>query len=206
MAAVADLHKSAFWIYGVTAMVMREPLGSWLRHAAESGLGAPAVQEEGLRVALVLALMSRFFLASGLFFDEVYLRPGSGTKYPRRSYALDFLCGLLQLLLAVGASTAIGVAPAYAAMVGAFLAFDAVWLAATAGMGLSTTARVAASARAGGATLLVSAAVWAGLAATGMEGGSRMAAAALLLGITGWQAARLVRAYDRAGASGTEAR
>ena len=70
---VSDLHKSAFWIYGVTAMVMREPLAGLVRHIASAGMGNVQVRLETLRVAVVLVLMSRLFLESGLYFDEVYL-------------------------------------------------------------------------------------------------------------------------------------
>ena len=193
-ARVSDLHKSAFWIYGVTAMVMREPLGIVLRHASAAGVRDPAVLGEILRTALVLALMSRLFLSSGLYFDRVYLRPDSGVRFPRRSYPVDFLAGLLQFLLAVGASTVIaGPVPTFALTVAGFLLFDLAWLALSGLLGYATTG-------------LIGRPAW--TAAAGCATGTAMywlvspnAAVALLLGLTGWETARLVRAYNEAAPS-----
>src|SRR4051812_42626435 len=91
---VPDLHKSAFWIYGVTAMVMREPLGIVLRHASSSGWSDGAVRLEALRTLIVLLLMSKQFLAAGIYFDRVYIQQESGERFPRRSYPMDFLFGM----------------------------------------------------------------------------------------------------------------
>ena len=127
-ARVSDLHKSAFWIYGVTAMVMREPLAIVIRHTSSAGVDDPQVQVEIARMAIVLLSMARVFLASGLYFDQVYLRPDSAARFPRRSYPVDFLAGLVQFLLIVGASTVIaGPAVGFNASIGAFLLSDAVW-------------------------------------------------------------------------------
>src|SRR5215510_832294 len=106
-ARVSDLHKGAFWIYGVTAMVMREPLSIVIKHTTAAGTADPQVQVEIVRMAIVLLLMSRVFLLSGLYFDQVYLRPDSAVLFPRRSYPADFLLGLVHFLLIVGASTVI---------------------------------------------------------------------------------------------------
>ncbi len=102
---IHDLHKSAFWIYGVTAMIMREPMGTVLRHAAAVSWHDPMVRQEAVRALVVLFLMSRQFLASGIYFDRVYLQPDSLDRFPRRNYPLDFLFGMGELLLALAAST-----------------------------------------------------------------------------------------------------
>jgi hypothetical protein len=201
MAAVADLHKSAFWIYGVTAMIMREPLAVGIRRTAESGIGGAGVADELLRVAAVFAVLSRFFLAEGLFFDEVHLRQGSGAQYPRRSYPLDFLFGMVQLVLAVGASTAIQAPQSFAVMIGAFLLFDNIWLAVSACMRLSTLGRIGHAARAGRLAFLICGATWAACNAAGLQHLSLTLPAILLLVLTGWETAQLVRAYEGGTAS-----
>src|ERR1700753_1349827 len=92
---ITDLQRSAFWIYGVTAMVMREPLGIIVRQIAELGIGNGEVRLEILRVAVLLSLLSRLFLSSGLYFEQVYMQEGAAARYPRSSYAIDFLAGLV---------------------------------------------------------------------------------------------------------------
>jgi hypothetical protein len=132
---VSNLEKSAFWIYGVTAMVMREPFASVLRHASAAGIRDWQVRLELLRVLVVLILMSRLFLASGLYFDIVYMRADSAARFPRRSYPMDFLAGLAQLLIVVGASTIVGLhdrmpgeLSLFMALVAVFLISETVWL------------------------------------------------------------------------------
>ena len=78
---VPDLHKSAFWIYGVTAMVMREPLSILLHHAADAGWGDAGVHREALRALIVWMLLSRQFTVTGVYFDRVYLQPDSAARY-----------------------------------------------------------------------------------------------------------------------------
>ncbi len=109
MAAVriSELHKGAFWIYGVTAMVLHDPVLHVLTHISEAGLANWQVRLELLRCAVLLTLMARFFLAAGLYFDQVYMQEASREKYPRRSYPVDFLAGLMQFLLLLGAAVTV---------------------------------------------------------------------------------------------------
>jgi hypothetical protein len=133
---ISDLQRSAFWIYGVTAMVMREPFGLIIRHTTEAGLGNWQVRLELLRVTVILFLLARLFLVSGLYFETVYMQPDSSERYPRRSYPTDFLAGLAQFLVGAAATTAIGLhsrisqslAP-FTLTVALFLLIDAGWLA-----------------------------------------------------------------------------
>src|SRR3954451_23865957 len=141
---IHDLHRSAFWIYGVTAMIMRDPFGVVLRHAAAAGWGDPMVRQEGLRGLVVLFLMSRQFLASGIYFDRVYLQPESPQLYPRRSYPLDFLLGMGELLAALGASTLVGLPTSmFAALVAVNLLWEPAWLALSAVARYSTLRMIA---------------------------------------------------------------
>lgn len=136
IARVPDLHKSAFWIYGVTAMVMREPLSIVLRHAAAAGWGDAGVHLEALRALIVWMLLSRQFSVLGIYFDRVYLQPDSAARYPRRSYPIDFLLGIGAVLASVGAAGLVGTpGPLFAIVAGVALGWDVVWLALAKVMG-----------------------------------------------------------------------
>jgi hypothetical protein len=197
---VSDLHKSAFWIYGVTAMVMREPLAGMIRRLSSPGLGSFEVQGEVLRVAVVLALMARVFLAFGLFFDEVHLRSDSASRFPRRSYPVDFLAALLQFLLIVAASTAITSPGAFAVVAGAFLLYENLWWAVSAGLGLSSSAAVVRMARGGTLAFLICGAVYAA-AESFPPSAARLLPPVVLLALTFREIGGLIRAYDQPSAS-----
>lgn len=87
---ITDLQRSAFGIYGVTAMLMREPMGLIVRHTSEVGYGNWQVRLEWLRVAVILLLLSRLFLISRLYFEQVFMQPDSADWYRRRSYPSTF--------------------------------------------------------------------------------------------------------------------
>ena len=187
---VSNLEKSAFWIYGVTAMIMREPMGTLLRHASAAGLGDPQVRVEILRVAVVLAFLSRLFLAAGLHFETVYMSTGASKRYPRRSYPVDFLAGLLQLLVGVAASTVVslpagheGEADLFNILAGAFLLADVLWLAVTAALRFSAVGEVGRRAARGAGILLVSFVLAVALRAAGAD---------LVLADEAWLGAMLV--------------
>jgi hypothetical protein len=198
---ISDLHKSAFWIYGVTAMVMREPFATVIRHAASAGFGDWQVRLEVIRVVAVLMLMARIFLASGLYFDEVYLREDSAIRFPRRSYPVDFLAGLLQFLIIVAASTVVTLHSrsrsgfsVFALLVTAFLLFDAVWIAFSALLRLSTTREIGRRATFGSAALAI--AVWIGFAFAGRDPVlTDQIAFAWLIALTVFEMSKLVRQY-----------
>jgi hypothetical protein len=202
-ARVSDLHKSAFWIYGVTAMVMREPLAGVIRHIASAGAGDVQVRLEILRVAIVLALMSRLFLTSGLYFDEVYLRPDSAARFPRRSYPVDFISGLLHFLLAVCASTAVSAVTAmFPPIVLAFLLYECLWYVASRLFGFATVTRIAGFAATGLRNAVLCAGVWTVMRmAAGSPEMAEEVAFAAVLGLTFYDIARLLRAYGQPAAS-----
>jgi len=188
-ARIADLHKSAFWIYGITAMVMREPVALVVRHAASAGVTNSDVQAELLRTVIVLGMMSRLFLAAGLYFDEVYLRPDSASRFIRRSYPIDFMAGMLHFLLAMGASTVIAGAPAaYAAMVAIYFLFEPVRWAAAAAMRYSAASLLAGPALTSTLSCLLWAAAYAWAPMT--------AGYFLLMALTAWEIIKLVRQYN----------
>jgi hypothetical protein len=147
---ITDLQRSAFWIYGVTAMVMREPMGLVIRHTSEAGFGNWQVRLELLRIVVILLLLSRLFLISGLYFEQVFMQAESADTYPRRSYPIDFLAGLLQFLVGAAATTAIGThlriagefAP-FTILAELFLIVDLVWLAVAALRGFSSVTLIA---------------------------------------------------------------
>jgi hypothetical protein len=197
---ISDFHKSAFWIYGVTAMVMREPFATVIRHTSAAGLADWQVRLELLRVVVVLMLMARLFLASGLYFDEVYLQEGSAGRFPRRSYPVDFLAGLMQFLTIVAGSTVVALhdrsrwgLSVFAILVAAFLLFDAVWIALSKVLGFSTTREIAGRATFGSAALTI--AVLAGMASLDAVLAEQTAFACLLV-LTLFDMTKLVREYD----------
>ncbi|HWC00579.1 MAG TPA: hypothetical protein VG672_27925, partial [Bryobacteraceae bacterium] len=157
---IPDLHRSAFWIYGITAMVMKEPFGVVLRHAAIAGWSDPAVQQEGLRALAVLILMSRQFLAAGIYFDRVYLAPESAEEFPRRNYPFDFLFGLTEMLLVLAGSMIVAVPNSYFDILCALsLIWEPIWLAASKLVGYSTPSNIAPLARIAVGILAISAIV-----------------------------------------------
>jgi hypothetical protein len=198
---ISDLHKSAFWIYGVTAMVMREPFASVIRHTSTAGFGDWQVRLELLRVAVVLILMARVFLASGLYFDQVYLREDSATRFPRRSYPVDFLAGLLQFLTIVAGSTAVALhsrtepgLSVFGILVVAFLLFDALWIGLSTLLGYSTVREI--TRRASFATAAFTIAAWSGIRIAGGDPVlAEQIAFAALLASTFFEMAKLVRQY-----------
>jgi hypothetical protein len=145
---IPDLHRSAFWIYGITATVMKDPFGVVLRHAAGAGWADPAVQQETLRALVVLILMARQFLAAGMYFDRVYLAPESAERFPLRNYPFDFLFGLTELLFAVANSMIVGIPNLFFDVLCALnLLWETVWLFASKVGGYSTLRLIAPGAQ-----------------------------------------------------------
>ena len=164
---IPDSHKNAFWIYGVTAMVMREPLSVLVRDASAQGFASPIVQLESLRVLVVFLILSRVFMGAGVYFDRVYLQPESAANFPRRNYAADFLATLTELLVAVGASTAVaihtrsigGLTP-FSILIALLLVSEPLKLLGTRLAGYSTVAEIAPAARASAIAFLLADAVY----------------------------------------------
>jgi hypothetical protein len=200
----SDLHKSAFWIYGVTAMVMREPFANVIRHASTAGLSDWQVRLEILRTVIVLVLMARLFLLLGIYFDEVYVRPESAERFPRRSYPVDFLTGLMQLLTIVAASSTVSLhgrtrvgLPVFMVLTIAFLLFDIAWLAAAKLLRFSSAARIAGFAKFNEVTLAACVVGWGGVR---IAGGDQVLAdqiaLLIVLAMTLFDMGRLIRNYD----------
>jgi hypothetical protein len=163
---LTDLQRSAFWIYGVTAMVMREPFGTVIRHATENGLRDWQFHLELLRVIVILLLLARLFLSSGLYFETVYMQANSSQLYPRRSYPTDFLAGLGQFLVGAAATTVIAthsrthqVLSAFTIVIAVFLPLDAVWLIVALVRRFSSVRLIRSQAGANCALLLIAASV-----------------------------------------------
>jgi hypothetical protein len=154
---IPDLHRSAFWIYGITATVMKDPFGVVLRHASIAGWADPAVQEEALRALVVLMLMARQFLAAGMYFDRVYLAPESAERFPLRNYPFDFLFGLTELLFAVANSMIVAVPNHFFDVLCALnLLWESAWLVASKVAGYSTRRMIAPGAQVTAAIFVLS--------------------------------------------------
>jgi hypothetical protein len=204
-ARISDLHRSAFWIWGVTAMIMREPFAVSVRALSVEGFASPSAQMVCLRTALTLMLLSRQFLNAGIFFDRVYMRPDSAGRFPVRSYPLDFLYRMMELLVAVAASTTIALEPhelpslsPFAILTGVMLMLDALWLAVARAAKFSTASEIAPAARNNSFALLLCAAVYSGFRAAGADPPSAEAPALLAaLMFTCWQLGRQIRTYGQ---------
>ncbi len=175
-ARIPDLHRSAFWIYALTVTVIREAVYTVFHHAATLGWHDSTVQLEALRTLVVLVLLARQMLSAGMYFDRVYLQPDSGTNFPRRSYPIDFLFGLTELLTAVAASTTYSL-PSFDACVAVNLSWVALWLGVSAALGYSTVRVIAPG-------LAVNAAILAILALVRATAGEAAAAIGLLILVT----------------------
>jgi hypothetical protein len=201
---ITDLQRSAFWIYGVTAMVMREPMGLVIRHVSEAGPGNWQVRLELLRIAVILLLLSRLFLISGLYFEEVFMQPDSSDRYPRRSYPIDFLAGLLQFLVAAAATTVVGThlriagefAP-FTLLAELFLVVDWLWLAMAALRRFSSVALIARHTKVNGGMLIGSAVVFGAARAAGADAVFADQAALMVLAIlSAYGISRQIKRYE----------
>jgi hypothetical protein len=201
---ISDLQRSAFWIYGVTGLVMRDPLGLVIRHISDAGIRNGQVRLEVLRIAVILLLISRLFLFSGLYFDQVFMRPESGDRFPRRSYPIDFLNGLSQFLVAAAATTVIGLHSLIAGwfspftlLVYVFLLADWIWLAIAKLRRFSSLPLIAGYV-VSSAVIVFSSAVAGGIALATGAGAVVAGEAALLViaAITLWRILKLVQAFE----------
>jgi hypothetical protein len=202
---IPDSHKNAFWIYGVTAMIMQGPLSVVVRGLSAQGIGNRAVQVEGLRLVVVFLILSRQFLAAGVFFDQVYLQSDAAVKFPSRSYPVDFLMRLTELLIAVAASTAVGLDPypqkglaTFTILAGILLLLESLWLAVARGAGYSTASLISPVARANALAFLICAALYGAIRWAGAETwiADAVVLCALIL-FTAIQLARQIRTYGR---------
>lgn len=201
---IPDLQRSAFWIYGVTAMVMREPLSLIIRHISSDGLRNWQVRLELLRMAVILLLLSRLFLFSGQYFERVFMQPDSAERYPRRSYPIDFLNGLSQFLIATAATTVIGLhvriagwfAP-FTLLAYVFLLADWIWLAIAKARRFTSVPLIASWAGSN-AVIVIASAVASGIALLAgadpvFAGQTALVVIALL---TLWRIFRLIQAFE----------
>jgi hypothetical protein len=186
-ARIPDAHKSAFWIYGVTAMVMREPLSIFIHDLSSTGPANPGVQLEGLRVFAVFLFLTCQFLSAGTFFDRVYLEPNSAAQFPRRSYPVDFISRMIELLVAVAAAGAVGIhtrhigglAP-FTMLIALLLLLQPVWLFLAKAAGYSTISELVPAARVSALAFLLAVAVYVSMLALHFAP-SKADAAALIL-------------------------
>lgn len=185
-------------------MVMREPLGLIIRHISDAGLRSWQVRLELLRLAVILLLLSRLFLFSGLYFEQVFMRPDSAERYPSRSYAIDFLNGLAQFLIATAATTVIGLhvriagwfAP-FTLLVYVFLLGDWVWLGIAKARRFSATPLIASWAGSN-AIIVIASAIASGVALLAGADPVFAGQTALLViaAITLWRIFKLIRMFE----------
>ena len=204
-ARISDLHKSAFWIWGVTAMIMREPLAVVIRQVSAAGIASQTAQLVCLRTALILLILSRQFLAAGIYFDRVYMRPDSALRFPSRNYPLDFITRLMEMLVAVAASTAAGLDSREPGGLSPFmiitcvmLLLESVWLMIARSANYSTVPEIAPVARNNFYAFLLLAVIACGLRAAGSSAEQTEVWVLVVIGLfTGYQLAGQIRSYGQ---------
>lgn len=111
-----DLHKHAFWLYGVIiGLSIEESLRHVLPHVAEisfynnnlSRHKAIHIGTDVIQLAVFLTLVVRFFLGSVRYFDQAHISPSS-SKYKSKNYALDFFFGLIHFSGFLGLALSFG--------------------------------------------------------------------------------------------------
>lgn len=95
-----QLHKDAFWVYGViVGLAIREVLSHVVPDFISRGWTDWWVQLEVWRSLVFVLIVIQFYLGSSLYFSKVYFRRQSATQFVKRSYPIDFLCGLVHFLV-----------------------------------------------------------------------------------------------------------
>jgi hypothetical protein len=93
--------RQAFWLLSVVVgLAISEALKSVFPHMLM--LPASKIREHLLdvvRLILFLILIIRFYLGAVAYFDNVHFSDPKNTRYPKKSYYLDFLVGLVHFLL-----------------------------------------------------------------------------------------------------------
>jgi hypothetical protein len=92
--------RNAFWLYSViVGLSIEEALKSVIPQIFAL---APEQRWEfipaALRLFLFLVLIIRFYLGAAFFFEKVYFSE-KASEYPKKSYNLDFLFGLIHFLI-----------------------------------------------------------------------------------------------------------
>lgn len=183
---------------------MREPMGGVLRHAFEAGFHDWQVRLEVLRLAIVILVLSRLFLVVGLYFEIVFMQPDAAARYPRRSYPVDFLTGLLHFMTGAALTTVMsnhlrmaGGMSMFSWIVVGFLSIDILWLGVAVARGFSAAPVIAGHAKVNAAMLLVCAIVWIGARIAGQDSVfADQAALSILAVITVAGIVRQVRIYE----------
>jgi hypothetical protein len=155
---------------------MREPIGGVLRHAFEAGFHDWQVRLEVLRLTIVILVLSRLFLEIGLYFEMVFMQPDAAMRYPRRSYPVDFLTGLLHFMTGAALTTVMtnhlrmaGGMAMFSWILLAFLSIDILWLGLAVARGFSAMPVIAGQAKVNVGMLVACAAVWAGARMAGRD-------------------------------------
>jgi hypothetical protein len=104
------IHTQSFWVYGViVGLAIREALSRTIPGIVSSNPDPGwFVRLETWRLLIFLTMIIRFYLGSSLFFNKAYIDPVSSPKFQKKSYGLDFICGLVIFMIFFGWSITIG--------------------------------------------------------------------------------------------------
>lgn|SRR6185312_3746783 len=183
---------------------MREPIGVVLRHAFEAGFHDWQVRLEVLRLAIVILVLSRLFLVIGLYFEMVFMQPDAAVRYPRRSYPVDFLTGLLHFMTGAALTTVMsnhlrmaGGMSMFSWILVAFLSIDILWLGVAGARGFSAKPVIAGHAKVNAGMLGICAVVWVAVRMLGQDTVfADQSALFVLAGITVVGILREIRVYE----------
>lgn len=132
------VRKQGFWLYGViVGLAIRDGL---VKVVPRIIMTSPDVDGnnrwlDAARLGLFLLVVTRFYLGSAYYYDEVYESTDADTKYPTKNYGTDFVVGLFHFILFYGwaamidnhNSPAVGVSH-FTNMMLVVLLYDVVWL------------------------------------------------------------------------------
>jgi hypothetical protein len=100
MALPKELHKHAFWLYGViVGLAIKESLESVTPHVFAPPTSEIGVFPDLARLVVFLILIVRFYFGSALFFGSAYEAPETQGAFTNKNYALDFLFGFLHFFI-----------------------------------------------------------------------------------------------------------
>jgi hypothetical protein len=139
-------HSHAFFVYGViVGLAIREALTRAIPHIVPVIIDAVPSDTKGdiileiARLVTFLALIIRFYLGAGIYFDKVYCSENA-SSFVNKNYGLDFLLGTIHfIILFVWSQTVVGHnrlshgLSGFLVLLGLVLLYDLVWWAISSG-------------------------------------------------------------------------
>jgi hypothetical protein len=132
-----NLHTHAFWLFGtIIALAIDRALSETIPYLIKPPAN-PAFDRfvYSFRLAVFLIVVIRFYLGSVIFFEKAHASDKADEEFPRKSYVIDFVFGLLHFILFFGWAFSIDIntKPVYLfpALLGVLLFYDFLWFVAS---------------------------------------------------------------------------